>query len=37
MDTAKIVVELLTTSDKDRAEQIVKYLNFEKKKLSTIN
>lgn len=37
MDTAKIVVELLTTSDKDRAEQIVKYLNFEKKKLSITN
>ncbi|MDD7794048.1 DHH family phosphoesterase [Clostridium sp. 'White wine YQ'] len=32
MDTAKIIVELLTTSDMDRAEQIVKYLNFERKK-----
>lgn len=37
METAKIIVELLTTSDKDRAEQIVKYLDFEKKKLSLIN
>lgn len=29
-DNAKIIVELLTTNDKDRAEQIVKYLYKEK-------
>ena len=32
MDTAKIIVELLITSDLGRAAQIVKYLNFERKK-----
>lgn len=31
MDNARIVLELLTTNDKDRAEQIVKYLYSSKK------
>ncbi|NGT34933.1 phosphoesterase, partial [Clostridium perfringens] len=29
-DNAKIIVELLTTNDKDRAEQITKYIYNEK-------
>ncbi|WP_040211501.1 DHH family phosphoesterase [Clostridium polynesiense] len=33
MDNARIVVELLTTSDKDRAEQIAKYLTMELKNI----
>ena len=31
-DNAKIIVELLTTNDEDRAEQITKYLYNEKKR-----
>ncbi|MGL5767304.1 MAG: DHH family phosphoesterase, partial [Sarcina sp.] len=32
-DNAKIIVELLTTDDEDRAEQIAKYLHNEKFRL----
>ena len=30
MDNARIIIELLTTNKKDRAEQITKYLNKSK-------
>ena len=36
MDNARIVLELLTTNDKDRANQIIKYL-FSLKRTNPLN